>query len=375
MKTDFETIIIGGGLLGAAVAYGLARQSRSLAILDGEDNDFRASRGNFGLIWVQGKGADHAPYAKWSGLAGKLWPAFEQELRESTGLEMGFQQTGGIDFCLSEQEWQARSEEMRLVSQHTEGAFEYQMLEHAELKQKIPQISEAVLGASFSPQDGHVNPLYLLRALHQHVISCGCEYRPKQRVISIQAEAGGFVLRTGSARFTAEQVVLCAGLDNQRLGRDLDLSIPLQPIRGQLLITERLKPFMPCASLQIRQTREGSLQIGDSHEEVGLDEGTSLDVMTLLAQRAVRIFPHLENVRLGRAWGALRIMTADGLPIYQRSRTYPGAFGLSCHSGVSLAAAHAGLIADWICGATPDALITDFSSDRFDVSPTHKRSA
>ena len=375
MKTDFDTIIVGGGLVGAAVAVGIAAKGGSVAVLDGDDGDFRASRGNFGLVWVQGKGAKHAPYAQWSGIAAKLWPALEQELRDATGIDIGLQQNGGLDFCLSEQEWEARSEEMRLVEQHTQGDFEYSMLEHDELKQKIPQISEHVIGASLSPQDGHLNPLYLLRALQQHLLAQGGQYRPKQRIVTAKPDGDGFVLRSDSLEFTAAQVVLCAGLDNQRLAEALEMAIPVHPIRGQLLITERLKPFLSCPSLQIRQTQEGSLQIGDSHEDVGLDEGTSIDVITRLSRRAVRIFPHLQNVKLNRAWGALRVMTPDGIPVYHRSERYPGAFALSCHSGVTLAAAHAKLISDWICGDHGDLLIPHFSADRFDVSKTQKRIA
>lgn len=375
MKTDFDTIIVGGGLVGAAVACGIASRGNSVAIVDGEDGDFRASRGNFGLVWVQGKGAKHAPYAQWSGNAAKLWPSFESKLRDTTGINIGFQQNGGFDFCLSEQEWQARSEEMHSVAQHTQGVFEYSMLKHTELKQKIPQISDDVIGASFSPQDGHLNPLYLLRALHQLFVSLDGAYRPRQRVVSVQPDGDGFILRSGSTRYTAGQVVLCAGLDNQRLAKELDMDIPVHPIRGQLLITERLKPFLRYPCLQIRQTQEGTLQIGDSHEDVGLDEGTTLDVITALATRAVRIFPHLKNVKLNRAWGALRVMTADGIPIYHRSERYPGAFALSCHSGVSLAAAHEKLISGWICGDQSDLLIPEFSVDRFDVSKTQKHIA
>ncbi len=375
MKTDFDTIIVGGGLVGAAAACGIAAKGNSVAILDGEDGDFRASRGNFGLVWVQGKGADNASYARWSGLAAKMWPAFERELQDATGIDIGYRQNGGLDFCLSDQEWQARSEEMRLVEQHTQGAFEYSMLEHAELKQRVPQISDEVIGASFSPQDGHLNPLYLLRALHARALSLACIYQPKQRVVSVQPDVDGFILHSESRRYTAARIVLCAGLDNQRLARDLKMSIPVHPIRGQLLITERLKPFMHYPSLQIRQTQESTLQIGDSHEEVGLDEGTTLDVITTLARRAVRIFPHLRNVKLNRAWGALRVMTPDGIPIYHRSDRYHGAYALSCHSGVSLAAVHAKLIADWICGDKSDGLIPQFSADRFDVPQARKRSA
>jgi glycine/D-amino acid oxidase-like deaminating enzyme len=367
LKTGFDTIIVGGGLVGAAVACGVAARGRSVAVLDGEDGDFRASRGNFGLTWIQGKGAHHVPYARLNNLAATQWSAFERELYDATGVDIGFHQHGGLDFCLSEEEWDARESEMRLVSQHTGGAFEYRMLEHDQLRKKVPQISNAVIGASFSPQDGHLNPLYLLRALHHRMISLGCAYLPKNRVDSIRPESGAFNLKTSSSSFEASRVVLCGGLDNARLAQHLDMRIPVNPVRGQLLITERVKPFLNYPGLQVRQTDEGTLQIGDSHEDVGFDESTTLDVIARLSRRAVRIFPHLERVRLVRAWGALRIMTPDGFPIYHRSPHYPAAFAVSCHSGVTLAVLHSGLVADWICGDEPHPLIPEFSADRFNV--------
>jgi glycine/D-amino acid oxidase-like deaminating enzyme len=367
MNTAYDTIIVGGGLVGAALACGIAARGGSVTVLDGGDRDFRASRGNFGLVWVQGKGAEFAPYARWSWMAAKRWPEFERELRETTGIDVGLAQNGGYDFCLDQVEWQARAGEMRLMQQHTRGKFDYEMLENTELRQRIPQISGEVFGASYSDHDGHVNPLYLLRALHQRMQNLGCHYYPNQTVVSIRAENGCFTVNTASEGYQSEQILLCAGLDNQRLASDLGMHIPLHPIRGQLLITERVEPFLPCASLQVRQTMEGTLQIGDSHEDVGLDESTTLDVITRLAARAVRIFPHLREVHMVRAWGALRVMTRDGYPVYHRSSEHPGAYVISCHSGVTLASLHAGTVADWICGDGSDALIAEFSAERFDV--------
>ena len=58
---DFEFAIVGGGLVGMALAYGLARRGPRVAVLDEGDRAFRASRGNFGLVWQQGK-EQVAPY-------------------------------------------------------------------------------------------------------------------------------------------------------------------------------------------------------------------------------------------------------------------------------------------------------------------------
>lgn len=373
MGTVYDTIIVGGGLVGAALACGIAARGRLVAVVDGDDRDFRASRGNFGLVWVQGKGAGFPAYARWTAMAAKCWPDFERELRETTGIDFGFRQNGGYDFCLDQVEWVARSEEMSLVQQHTRGEFEYEMLDNTELKRRIPQVSGDVFGASYSDHDGHVNPLYLLRALHQRMQNLGCRYYPNQKVISTRPKNGSFIVKTSSDRYQAKQIVLCAGLDNQRLAHELGMHIPVHPIRGQLLITERVESFLPCASLPVRQTMEGTLQIGNSHENVGFDDSTTLDVITRLAARAVRIFPHLSGVRLVRAWGALRVMTPDGVPIYHRSAHYPGAYAISCHSGVTLTSLHAGVVADWVCDDAIDALIAEFSAERFDVSNTSLR--
>ena len=364
---NHDTVIVGGGLVGAAIACGIAATGAKTAVLDGGDRDFRASRGNFGLVWVQGKGADFPAYARLSGSAARQWPDFADELLETTGIDVGLQQTGGYDFCLSVAEWKEREREMAQVAAHTNGGFEYQMLDTDALRARIPQVSAEVLGASYSPQDGHVNPLYLLRALHQRMQQLGATYQAGQVVQSSSSQSDGFVINTATRSFHCERVVFCAGLSNQRLCRDLGMHIPVHPLRGQLLITDRVPAFLPAATLQVRQTRDGTLQIGDSHEDVGLDDSTTLDVVTRLARRALRIFPHLAQVRLNRAWGALRVMTPDGLPIYQQSDEHPGAYAISCHSGVTLAALHAREIAGWISSGAQDPLLGPFSTRRFDV--------
>ena len=149
MKSNhsFDTLIVGGGLVGAAIACGIAATGSKVAVLDGGDRDFRASRGNFGLVWVQGKGADFPAYARLSGIAARQWADFSDELRDATGIDVGLQQTGGYDFCLTSEEWEAREWEMRQVAAHTEGEFEYQMLDQAELRKRIPEVSSEVFWA------------------------------------------------------------------------------------------------------------------------------------------------------------------------------------------------------------------------------------
>ncbi len=359
--------MIGAGLVGSSIAFGLCQRGAKVAILDEGDCAFRASRGNFGLVWVQGKGWDFPDYAKWTAIGSNLWPEFDQELKQLTGVDVQYQRPGGLEFCLSESDWNQLGQTLEKVKGHTGGDFKYQMLEHSHVKSKIKHISNEVVGASFSPLDGHVNPLYLLRAMHQFFVSAGAVYLPHHRADQISCRSGEFVIEAAGVNFSCGKVVLCAGLDNGRLGNMLNIDIPVRPNRGQLLITERVQPFLQYPTLQVRQTAEGGLQIGDSSEDAGLDDRTSRQVITMLARRAVKIFPILEDVKLVRAWSALRVMSPDGKPIYQQSQEYPGAYGVACHSGVTLAAIHRGPVSDWIMGAVEHPLIASFSTQRFNV--------
>src|SRR5262249_36589082 len=116
-----------------------------------------------------------------------------------------------------------------------------------------------------------------------------------------------------------------------------------------------------------RQTSEGVLQIGDSKEDAGFDDGTTLDQLARIASRAVRCFPFLEQVNIVRAWGALRVMTPDGFPVYEASASHPGAFLVTCHSGITLAPQHAGPISNWIHSGRPVADVAGFTAARFHV--------
>jgi glycine/D-amino acid oxidase-like deaminating enzyme len=143
------------------------------------------------------------------------------------------------------------------------------------------------------------------------------------------------------------------------------LYAPVAPNRGQVLISERVRPFLEYPTFNVRQTDEGTVQLGDSMEEVGFDDGTSTEVLAAIAKRGVSTFPLLRDVRLVRAWGALRVLSPDGFPIYQQSSAHPGAFVVTCHSGVTLAAAHALRIAPWIMGGAPPDELEVFTGDRF----------
>lgn len=365
-----DVIVVGGGIVGTAVAYGLARQDARVLVLDEGDQAFRASRGNFGLVWVQGKGYGLSPYARWTLRAARAWPQLAAALQQETGVDVQLRQPGGYAFFFSEAEVEERRLRLQSICDDLGGSREdypFDMLDAATVRARVPHIGPEVVGASYTPMDGHVNPLKLLRALHAALQRRGVDVVPGSPVQQVgrAAGAGVFTVHAGVQRYEAPRIVLAAGLGNRELAGQVGLHAPVQPNRGQVLIGERIGRFLDFPTVNVRQTDEGTIQLGDSMEEVGFDDFTTTDVLAAIARRAVRSFPALAGLNLVRAWGALRVMSPDGFPIYQESESQPGAFVTTCHSGVTLAPNHALAIAPWVLGGSRPADIEVFEGSRF----------
>jgi glycine/D-amino acid oxidase-like deaminating enzyme len=367
---ESEFLVLGGGLLGLSMAYGLARLNREVTVLDEGDDAFRATRGNFGLVWVQNKGSNLPTYAAWSRDAAALWPVLARDLLAETGIDVALHQPGGYFFCFSDSEMQARQASMQQIQDSLGGGYPFEMLSREELKHRLPAIGSEVAGASFTPMDGHANPLKLYRALDEAGRLRGVTTQRETRIESLRHVDSRFEVQTSRGLFRAQRIVLAAGLGNRALAGQVGLYAPVVPTRGQILVTERLKPFLSHPTNKLRQTDEGSVQIGDSVEDAGLDDGTSNEVLSFMVRRAVRCFPRLRDVNIVRAWGALRVMTPDGFPIYEQSASCPGAFVATCHSGVTLSAMHALVVSPWIAGGPAPTGIDVFRSERLHAITT-----
>jgi glycine/D-amino acid oxidase-like deaminating enzyme len=364
----FDAIVIGGGLVGTAIGYGLARAGLKTALLDEGDVAYRASRGNFGLVWVQTKGLGAPHYQRWTRASAAAWPSLAAELQLRTGIDVGLEQNGGLQLCLGNDELEKRRVMMQQMQREAGNfGFEYRMLDRAELAGMLPGIGEEVSGASWTPYDGHANSLALFHALHKAFAGRGGAYLPNVTVEDAQAAPGNFRIIVGGQAIDAPKVVLAAGLGNAKLAPLFGLSAPVRPQRGQILVTERTARAWKLPLGSIRQTPEGTIMLGSSEEEVGFDTGQNPDVMQAIARRAVRTFPWLAELQIVRAWAALRVMPPDGLPIYDESEACPGAFTANCHSGVTLAGAHANLFAPMVASGALDPVLAPFSARRFDV--------
>jgi len=357
-------------MFGAAIAHGLARRNVDTVMLDGADDALRAARGNFGLIWVQSKGLGMHRYTAWSRESAQLWAGFAADLRDSSGIDVSHRNQGGMQLLLGDEEVEARRGVIeRMRQQAGPDGFACEIIGREAVQEMLPglRLGDAVSAASFCPDDGDVNPLRLLRAMHRGFTRLGGRYHSCCDVVDIAHHGGVFTAKTAGGYFTAPKIVLAAGHGISRLAPMVGLKAPIRPQRGQILVTERVRSHLGMPVGSIRQTDEGGFQFGVSEEDLGFDDGTTLDVTRDIARRAIASFPQLAGLRLLRGWGCVRVLTPDKCAVYDESSSHPGAFVATSHSGVTLAAVNAHHVARWIAdGATPPGF-AQFSAERFDV--------
>src|ERR1700757_2319914 len=367
MRPDYDVAIVGGGLLGSAIAWGLGRLGKRVAVLDEGDIAKRASRANFALVWVQSKGLGMPAYTVWTVRASETWGKLAMELKEQTGLDVCLQQNGGFHLTLGDDEFAQRGELVtRMHNQVGAADYRMEMLPASEVKKMLPLIGPEVSGGSFCPFDGHVNSLRTFRAFHTGLKAFGIDYFPERPVSAIAQSGGEFSLTTPQGEIRAHKIVLAAGNANQTLAPMVGLDAPMGPTRGQIGVTERTMPFLPHPLTTIRQTDEGTVMIGDSKEEELDDRALKHSISAVMADRAQRTFPHLARLNVVRSWAGIRVMPRDGFPIYDQSETHPGAFVACCHSGVTLASNHAYEVARMIAaGALEPELVGAVSAPPF----------
>jgi glycine/D-amino acid oxidase-like deaminating enzyme len=367
-----DVVVIGGGTVGAAIAYGLADRNVRVLVLDGDDRDFRAASANFGLVWAHGKGMGMVAYQQLTRTSVEMWPEFCAQLKDTTDIDIQYERNGGLCLCLGDAEFeQRRTTLLRLQSQFGGSEPDWEMIERPGLAKFLPKVrlGKDVAGASFGRLDGHTNPLRLLAALHRGILRRGGQLRGGSTVRSVRAkEGGGFSVEFGTERASAARLVIAAGLGSKALGTQVGLDIPIRPQRGQILVTERIEPLLPLPMSGLRQTREGTVMIGATYDEPGLDTSATGMAAAALSANAIRRVPALSEITVVRQWAGLRILTPDSYPIYAESQSHPGAFVAVCHSGVTLAAAHACLLAEAIATGRLPSSFAAFHHRRFDVS-------
>lgn len=370
-----DIIVVGGGLSGSAIALGLMREGAGKVILfDEQLPTQRLSRGNFGLTWFMCKGASHPVYAQWSRMACQQWPDFAVGLEEDTGYNIELEWTGGAVHAFGESEFKANSESienLKTVCSQVGLDYPVRMLNREEFADLIPEIElgEDVSGAMYTSEQGHVNPLKLLAAMRCAFQKKGGTFIGAQTVSAvIPGPNGTLTIKTSQGDYHCQKLVIAAGHGSTRLLAAFSREkLNIYPQRGQLMVTQRCKRVLRIPVLCVRQTPDGTFVIGLSTEDTAMDTRVTATAMKSQAENVIRLFPMLAKINWVRAWGAIRVMTPDGAPIYSRIPGYDNITVVALHSAVSLAPLAVKEVAPWILGIREHELLSNFKNGRFNV--------
>ena len=345
-----DIIVVGGGIAGSALAYGLAGRRGRIMVLDAPTETNKASRANVGLIWCQSKFLHLPEYAKWGFMSSELYPKLHRELETVSGRTIPARFEGGLIPVLGADDYQNRKEYVEKLRAAL-GGYRGGMIDRAGLERKLPKISwgPEVCGAAWCEDDGLIDPLALLRAFRTALPRLGVDFR-QTLVFDVRPHKGGYRVTTQSGIFDAERIVLAAGLANRRFARFALPSLPVCPDKGSVLLVERMPCVMPIPVLGVTQTFGGTTIIGFRHERAGHDTRVIPADVAGEGRWAVRVWPELGRKRVIRAWSGLRVMPEDSMAIYSRLPGHPNATLVNTHSAVTMAAAHARLLPGFLLG-------------------------
>jgi sarcosine oxidase subunit beta len=333
----YDVCIIGGGLLGTATAYYAAAAGLKTLVLEARDLASGASGAAFGgvSVGIYSYSSARVPsaYVELSKSSLALYHRCQEEL----GPRLDFKVNGSLDpFYDTDGLERARERAAGLV----ECGVPCRVVMRDELRELEPALSDAVLGATYCPIDGHVTPMAMVCALAKGARRHGAEIRTHTPVDAILVKGGRATgVRTATETISAGWVVDTAGLNAAALAATAGVSVPVSYSRGQMFVSERLPPLLNTYVHNIKQTAAGTIVFGATREAGVTDVGTTAAGTREVLAWAVRLVPALAEARLIRSWAGIRPVPPDGYPIIGPVDGVDRLLVSVMHRGVSLAPA------------------------------------
>jgi sarcosine oxidase subunit beta len=375
-----DVIVIGGGVIGAAVAYYLAVRKVRVLLLEKKDLAAGSSGACDGLVFLQSK----KPGVHLR-LAMRSRELFET-LAETLPVPVEYRPSGGLIVIETEEEAAAME---TFVSKQRQSGLDVTLLSAEETREREPALAETIVGAAYSPMDGKINPLALTHGFAQGAKAHGADIRTHTAVTGFR-QSGGRVtgVVTGRGTFTADVFVNAAGVYAPDIAAFLGFSVPIHPRRGQILVTEAVSPTLGHALLSARyiaakydpalaekggqgvsmeQTEHGNILVGSTREFAGYNRNTTIEGIGSVAARAAALVPGLKNIHVIRAFAGLRPYTPDGLPMLGKVAGLDNLVMAAGHEGdgIALSAVTGQLIANLIVDGETDPPLSEFSPNRF----------
>lgn len=372
MNKTAEVIIIGGGVVGCAAAYYLAKKGvKDVIVLEADKSvGHGGSSRNGGGVRQSGRDIRELPYAMYA--IQNMWPHLSEEL----GVDVEYYQKGNLRLGKTD----AHLKKLNTLATNAQSVgLDVRMIDGKEVKEICPYLSDEIIGASWCPTDGHANPLMTTLAYYKRSVELGVRYFTDAKVKELKKVQGKLrkvVLESGEV-FEADTVILAAGYESRYIARTVGIDVPMTRYFEEALVTE-MQPHMfdimlgtADADFYGHQAKHGSFVFGS---ESGLEEATDMlpeelrtNALTLSAGcRAIMGYiPLLKDAKIVRSWGGWLDLCYDGVPVISRVDEVPGLI-LACAftgHGFGTAPSVGLMLAQMVLG---EKTVVDISSLRYD---------
>ena len=362
MTRSSDAIVVGGGVVGCAVSWFLAREGLSVLLLERDQLAVHASGAAAGMLLPLAEAAHQGPLHAWGRRSLAMFPELCSELRERSGVDPEYEASGALHVAESDPRAQRLQAKARLFE-----AESLEWLGPEALRGAEPLLGPGLHGALWSPNEAHVRSPLLTRAFARAAAELGARVETGVTVTGLR-RAGERVtgVETASGSRSAGTVVLCMGAWTPGT-----FALPIEPLRGQILSLDAPRP--PLRSIVIGESaylvakRDGSVVVGATEERVGFDCRVTAEGMGRLLDAAPRLAPALADCGFRNGWAGLRPATPDGLPVIGPA---PGSEGLVIaaghfRNGVLLSPITGRLVADLLLGKSLPEDATAFRAERF----------
>jgi glycine oxidase len=375
-----DCIVIGGGVIGLAVARALRRDGLRVTLFERNTQPGgEASWAAAGMLAPQAEAEAPGVLFSLCTASRALYPAFADELRDETGIDIELRTEGTLLLAFTDEEVQHLVEKW---AWQTGAGLRTEPLTPFEAREREPRLSETIRGALLLPDDWQVDNRRLTQALVASTFRAG---------VDIHCDAGDIqpVIEKGRIRgvtalgqtWHAPLVVNAAGSWAARMSPEL-LRLPpasVRPIHGQMLSLrmqppDLLRHVVRSARAYLVPRRDGRLIVGATVEDVGFTKQVTAGGVARLLAGTIEAVPLLADMPLGETWNGLRPLAEDDLPILGETDV-TGLFCATGHyrNGILLTPITATLMADLVASRTPSIDPLPFSPLRFskDMNQAH----
>lgn len=384
LSTYTDVLVIGGGIIGGAIAHYVAKLGLSIMVVEkGELASGTSSRCDGNILAIDKEpGFD----SQMSLASQKLVQQLSVELK----LSFEYRAPGSILVCETEEEMLAAQ---RWVTQQKEAGLPFKMLNQQDIRHESKYFSDDILGGLECATDSTVNPYMLTFALFDSAKEYGAKISVHTEVTSITREVGFFKVQTSKGEIRCEKIVNAAGIWAPFIGEMVGIQIPIIPRKGHIIVAARQQPVglrkvmefgyliskfggkrivdteteKYGVALVFEPTESQNFLIGSSRQFVGFHTGVDHSVIKTIANRAFRFYPKMADMTVIRTYAGLRPYTEDHLPIISEVNQVPGFYIAAGHEGdgISLAAITGKVISELLTNQNTSIPIEPLKMTRF----------